>query len=391
MLRLYSRKKVDIVGKKVNVLITDAEYKHTLGAVRSLGKAGYYVIAMSSDKRAQSFLSRYCNKKLICPNLRNEEKFIGFLIDYLEKNSVDVLIPVGYISTTLISKHKKELQSYVKIPVADYESMKIASNKAKTMQLANSLNIPTPKEYSSYKDIDKFPVVAKGIYESGHIKYINSIEELQNFDFKNYIFQEYIPGDGYGFYALFNQGHLRAFFMHQRIREYPITGGSSTCAKSIYDEKLKNIGLKLLKSLQWHGVAMVEFKKDIRDGEYKLMEINPKFWGSLDLSIACGVNFPKLLVEMALNGDIEPVFNYSKNIFYRWPFPDDLLHLSANPLSLFQIVQEYFNKNSKSNLYPDDFLPNLYQIYVSCIDIIKRVKNGNLRYPHGKPKIGYDC
>lgn len=373
--------------KKIKVLITDAGYKHTLGAVRSLGKAGFFVIAMASNKNAQSFFSRYCNEKLICPDPRNEEQFIKFLIDYLMKNSVDVLIPVGYTSTVTISKHKKELLPFIKIPVADYDSMEIACNKEKTMQLANSLNISIPKEYLSITDIDKFPIVAKGIYESGYIKYINSFEDLQYLDFNNYILQEYIPGEGYGFYALFNHGEERAYFMHKRVREFPITGGASTCAESIFDEKLKKVGLELLQSLQWHGVAMVEFKKDARDGKYKLMEINPKFWGSLDLSIASGVNFPKLLVEMALNGDFEPVFNYEKNIKFRWPFPDDMLHLCANPKSILEIIRECFETNSRSNLWLDDFLPNILQMYNTCMNIVTRIMRGNLRYPHGKPKV----
>jgi predicted ATP-grasp superfamily ATP-dependent carboligase len=114
---------------------------------------------------------------------------------------------------------------------------------------------------------------------------------------------------------------------------------------------------------------MVEFKKDIRDGEYKLMEINPKFWGSLDLSIACGVNFPKLLVEMALNGDIEPVFNYSKNIFYRWPFPDDLLHLSANPYRYFKLCKNISIKIQKAIYTPmifyQTFTRSTYPVLIS--------------------------
>lgn len=372
---------------RIKILITDAGYKHTLGAVRSLGKAGFFVIAMASDKNAQSFFSRYCHEKLICPDPRNEEQFIKFLIDYLMKNPVDVLIPVGYITTVTISKHKKELLPFVKIPIVDYDSMEIACNKEKTMQLAKSIHITIPKEYSSITDIDKFPVVAKGIYESGHIKYINSLEDLIPLDLNNYILQEYIPGEGYGFYALFNQGIVKAYFMHKRVREYPITGGASTCAESIFDEELKKLGIELLESLRWHGVAMVEFKKDERNGKFKLMEINPKFWGSLDLSIASGVNFPVLLVNMALLGDIEPVFHYHTGIKFRWPFPDDTLHVFANPKSILEIFRECFDKNSRSNLWLDDFLPNVLQMYDTCMNVMMRIMQGNLRYPHGNPKV----
>jgi len=375
------------VDQKIKVLITDAGYKHTLAAVRSLGKAGFFVVAMGSNRFSQSFFSRYCNKKLICPDPRNEEEFIQFLIEYLSKESIDVLIPIGYTTTVTISKHKKELLSYVKIPIANYESMQIASNKEKTMQLADSLNIPTPIEYYSIDSVEIFPVVVKGLYESGHVRYINSPDELRTINFNEYLIQEYIPGEGYGFYALFNNGIEKAVFMHKRLREYPISGGASTCAMSVYNEELKRLGLALLRQLHWHGVAMVEFKKDSRDGKFKLMEINPKFWGSLDLSIAAGIDFPVFLVNMALEGDITPIFQYDTEMKYRWPFPDDTLHILANPKSIMNVIMESFNKKLRSNVSIGDFLPNILQMFSTCIAIKTWIRQGNFRYPYGKPKV----
>lgn len=369
------------------VFITDAGYKHTLGAVRSLGKKGFYIIAGASGKHAQSFYSKYCKECVIYPDPRDEVRFIDFLVGYLKQNKVDVLLPIGYLTTVAISKHKDELLKYTKVPVADYQSMQIASDKSQTMELAHKLGITTPEEYSSVKDIGTYPIVAKGIYESGQVRYINSPDELNRVSLTNNILQEYIPGEGFGFYALFNQGNERAIFMHKRVREYPITGGSSTAAESIYDPNLKELGLTLLRDLNWHGVAMVEFKKDSRDGTYKLMEINPKFWGSLDLSIASGVNFPYLTVMMALNGDIQPVLEYDTDVRFRWPFPDDTLHLLADPCSLKEIVGDTVNKKAKSNIEIEDIKPNLLQLYHTTTAIIGYIKNGNLKYPHGKPEV----
>ena len=369
----------------ISVLITDAQYKHTLGAVRSLGKKGFYVIGGSSGKHAQSFYSKYCNECLIYPDPRDEKAFIDFLVAYLKQNKVDVLLPIGYLTTVAISKHKEELLRYTKVPVADYQSMQIASDKYQTMEMARALGIPSPKEYNSITDISTYPIVAKGIYESGQVRYINSPEELNQLSLPDHILQEYISGEGFGFYALFNKGEEKAIFMHKRIREYPITGGSSTAAESTYDSELKDLGLALLKALKWHGVAMVEFKKDSRDGTYKLMEINPKFWGSLDLSIASGVDFPYLTVMMAVEGDIQPVFDYDRDMRFWWPFPDDTLHLFANPRSIKNIVGDIFNKKSKSNLRVDDIKPNVVQLYSTVITLLSRFKNRNLKYPHGKP------
>lgn len=368
------------------VFITDAGYKHTLGAVRSLGRRGFYVIAGAPSKRALSFYSRYCKECVVYPDPRDEATFIAFLVDYLKQNEVAVLLPIGYLATVVISKHKEELLKYTIVPVADYRSMQVASDKSQTMEIAKRLGVPTPREYNTIEDIDAYPIVAKGIYESGQVRYINSAEELSRLSLSNYILQEYIPGEGFGFYALFNQGEERAIFMHKRLREYPVTGGASTAAESIYDPELKDLGLTLLRALDWHGVAMVEFKKDSRDGTYKLMEINPKFWGSLDLSIVSGVDFPYLTTMMALAGDIQPVLDYNKDVRFRWPFPDDTLHVLANPRSAKYVVRDIFDKKTKSNIVLSDIKPNLFQLYQTGITVIRCIRDRDLRYPHGKPE-----
>jgi predicted ATP-grasp superfamily ATP-dependent carboligase len=371
----------------MKVFITDADYKHTLGAVRTLGKRGIYVIAGSSSKRSQSFYSNYCKKRVVYPDPRKEEGFINFMLNYVKNNEIDVLLPIGYLTTTVLSKHKDKFAPYVRIPIANYDSMKIASDKYKTMEFAKNLGVEIPEMFDANDKIETFPVVIKGLKESGRIRYANSFEELSELKTEESIVQEYIPGEGYGFFALFNKGKVRAIFMHKRVREYPITGGPSTVAESIYDEKIKEPGLKLLESLNWHGVAMVEFKKDFRDGKFKLMEINPKFWGSLDLATASGVDFPYLTVKMAVDGDVEPVFEYETGIKFRWLFPDDFLHLLAKPSSAKFFIADFFDKNTKHNIWLSDIKPNLFQVYETSLTIISRIKNRNLKCPHGKPEV----
>lgn len=370
----------------MKVFLTDGGYKHTLGAVRTLGKRGIYVIVGSESKIGQSFYSKYCKQKVIYPNPRSEAEFVDFMLDYVKNNSVDVLLPIGYLSTTALSKHKEDFEPYVKLPVADYSSMEIAADKYRTMTAADKVGVKTPKMFLTPEEITSYPVVMKGIMEAGKVTYVNSAEDFIKHKIDQAIIQEYIPGEGYGFFALFNRGKARAIFMHKRIREYPITGGPSTVAESIYDPKLERIGLDLLESLNWHGVAMVEFKKDSRNGEYKLMEINPKFWGSLDLAIASGVDFPYLAMKMALDGDIDAVFSYETGIKFRWLFPDDVLHLFSSPGSLGAFLGDFLDKNTRSNIWPGDIMPNLYQILSTPHHVMKHWRAGSFRYPHGKPK-----
>jgi predicted ATP-grasp superfamily ATP-dependent carboligase len=292
-----------------------------------------------------------------------------------------------YDTTLTLSKFKNDITG-VKVPVADFKSFNIAASKKQTIIMAKKLDIPTPDTFfpnsftkAVYEEF-KYPLVVKGI-RGGSVLYPNNLSELRQSIKEIFLqqgeyplIQEYIPGIGYGFFGLFNKGEMRAFFMHKRIREYPITGGPSTCAESVYEPKLLQYGEKLLKALNWHGVAMVEFRKDIKDGEYKLMEINPKFWGSLDLAISSGVDFPYLLYKMAVEGEIERVFSYQVDIRFAWPFPDDFLRTITRPTDFNLFLLDLFNPIVSKNISCSDPIPNLIQLAETIVIIARKLAYG---------------
>ncbi|HAA03119.1 MAG TPA: hypothetical protein DCE18_07085, partial [Syntrophobacteraceae bacterium] len=120
-------------------------------------------------------------------------------------------------------------------------------------------------------------------------------------------------------------------FVHRRLREYPITGGPSTLRESWRHHQAYSDALRLLQDLRFVGVAMVEFKTDIRTGQAKLLEVNPRFWGSLALAVDAGVNFPLLWTRMALGEHVPPVTSYRLGHRCRWLLPGDILHFLASP------------------------------------------------------------
>jgi len=135
--------------------------------------------------------------------------------------------------------------------------------------------------------------------------------------------QEYIQGPGYGYFSLGgSSGEPLVTFCHKRLREYPISGGPSTLCESVYDEKLIDLGTKMLTTLKLKGVAMVEFKFDQQANEYKFLEVNPRFWGSLPLALRCGVNFPAYLVQMALGDTPHRACGYPVGVKVRFLFTD---------------------------------------------------------------------
>jgi predicted ATP-grasp superfamily ATP-dependent carboligase len=136
-----------------------------------------------------------------------------------------------------------------------------------------------------------------------------------------------LEGEGRGVFLLIWDGELKAAFCHRRLREKPPWGGVSVYCESVpLDQNLLEKSFALLKALDWQGVAMVEFKVDRSDGQAKLMEVNGRFWGSLQLAIDAGINFPLLLYRLATGENIPGQFEYRVGLKSRWLL-GDLDHL----------------------------------------------------------------
>ena len=122
-------------------------------------------------------------------------------------------------------------------------------------------------------------------------------------------------------------GQIVAQFAHRRIREKPPSGGVSVLCESICAPEEALVAQEgLLEKWRWFGVAMVEFKCDRRDSVPKLMEVNARFWGSLQLAISAGVDFPFLLCRLANNEKIDKQSDYEIGLKSRWEL-GDLDHL----------------------------------------------------------------
>jgi len=230
------------------------------------------------------------------------------------------------------------------LPIADPEILETASDKAKVMEIAEELGIPCPKTWKidTIDEIDKirdklnFPVVIKPTqsYGARGLEYANSFHELKikageiQKRYKSLLIQEFIAGTKYNTNLLLNKySKLRAAIVHRCIRQFPVSGGVFTYSETVFESKLIKYSFEILKYLKYTGLASLEFLIDSRDKKPKLMEINPRFYGSLPLSIAAGVDFPYLLYRMALDGDIEKSFEYKIGVRYRNLLWGDTKHL----------------------------------------------------------------
>jgi len=119
-----------------------------------------------------------------------------------------------------------------------------------------------------------------------------------------------------------HHGALRAEFAHQRIRDVHPTGSGSAVRISVEpDPEIRKASLAILSALNWHGVAMVEYRKQAGSPPV-FMEVNGRFWHSLPLACYAGMDFPALLARMAEDGDIETRLEYRRGVRCRWLLGD---------------------------------------------------------------------
>lgn len=383
------------MNSKSKILITDGASVNALGIIRHLGiNNKFELVIVGYNSIALGRFSKYCKKYIVLPHpKKNSDKFISVIINIVLQEKIDFVLPVGFYAHKSIIDNIQSIESITKVCLPSKQSFEIATSKIETTLLAERVNVLVPKtktitnldQLSTLKEL-RFPVVIKSQKEIGGrmVEYANNEEELIS-KFKRLIsdfslapndypiVQEYIKGDGVGFFAYYKNGELINYFMHERIREFPVSGGRSVCARSFYDEKLLDNGKRILDALNWNGSAMVEFKRT-SDNNYYLLEVNPKLWGSLELAICSGVNFPLLMIENALNGTLIKSGNsYEKGMYFQWCLNGELYHFFNKPSHFFQIIKSSFI--SKKDFWFKDIKPNIIQFFLIFIDLYKVIKS----------------
>lgn len=333
------------------VFVTDGKQRSTLAVVRSLGRAGIPVTVGAAASASLAGCSRYCAGTARYPSpVDDTEGFCEFLRQQMSGGQYKVLLPMTDVTVALAAGMHAELDPLVALPIPGAAQVRQAQDKREVLLLAQRLGVPCPRtfmldEQERLQDaVEKaaFPVVIKprfsrlmrdGRWVSGGVDYACDARELATKYDKAHgeipfpLVQEKIQGEGRGVFLLLWDGKLKAAFCHRRLREKPPWGGVSVYCESLpLDQELVEKSVALLRAIGWQGVAMVEFKLDQGDGLAKLMEVNGRFWGSLQLAIDAGMNFPLLLYRLASGEKVEPQFAYQPGVKSRWLL-GDLDHL----------------------------------------------------------------
>jgi predicted ATP-grasp superfamily ATP-dependent carboligase len=327
----------------MRILVTDGNTRSALAAVRSLGRRGHEVTVAATRQPSLAGASRHAAALAIYPDpIANAQAFMPTIAQIVRERNIEVLMPMTEISTLLVTGERQLLPSGCRLPFPAVEVVDRAADKAYVLALADSLGIPIPRmqviasagDARAHEDSLTYPTVIKPArsrvrrgagWISTSVAYAHSAAAMHAHlaslppEAFPVLLQERIVGPGAGVFACCDQGKVIALFAHRRLREKPPSGGVSVlCESAPLDAVLADQATRLLGKLGWHGVAMVEFKRDQRDGSARLMEINGRFWGSLQLSVDAGVDFPHLAAEIAAGRSPASLPQYRVGVRSRW-------------------------------------------------------------------------
>ncbi|MGH9364425.1 MAG: ATP-grasp domain-containing protein [Thermoanaerobaculia bacterium] len=326
------------------VLLTDAPSNANLAVVRSLGRRGIPIGVCGIEGEFNlSFYSRYASECFTVPSPNADPSgYLRAVTAILRAGRYSVLFPTTERTIKLISAWRDVIPEQVRLPIPDREALDVALDKEQTMALAKELGVPLPatwcpagpEELPTLGRELPYPVIVKPretnflapdgrLRKSAYVIATSPAELARGYRsiherVPRPLIQEVVAGDGTGVFSVWNRGTPVAWFAHRRLREEDPRGSRASAAVSVpLEPTMTEWSMRLLKALGWHGVAMVEFKRNAQTGQAWLMEINGRFWGSLALALAAGVDFPYYLYLVATGDPVDAPSSYPAGVTAR--------------------------------------------------------------------------
>ncbi len=327
----------------MRILVTDGDERAALAVARSLGRTSEVHVAGPGKRSLAGSSRRTASHHRVPDPLTAPAGFTDAVVRLVDHRRINVVIPVSDAACRALVRERERLGPAV-LAAPHQTAFETLSHKGQVGALAAKSGIPVPPgdEATSVAEAQAmaerlgWPVVIKPVQsvradgQSGARKHavvrVDRPVDLERAWVRSAgdgpaLVQRFVPGWGEGLFLLRWGGTTRAAFAHRRLREKPPSGGVSVLRESIavdpvYQKRFEAI----LDAAGFDGVAMAEFKTDGR--ERWLMEFNARFWGSLQLAIDAGVDFPRLLVDAALSKPPSPTPDYHVGVRSRWLLGD---------------------------------------------------------------------
>ena len=341
-------------------------FVQSLTAAASLKAVGHVVvIAAHNDPVAKRCRSKekYIEIKIDAP----EETVLEQLIHIVLSEMIDVVIPLEDAYAVILSKYKQQIveRTSALCAVPDWEPFSLASDKHSLLELCKEIGVGHPKteiihdNYDDLASIVGFPSLIKPNHSEGSkgIVLVNSLDKLKATapnivaQYGECSLQEYVSNDHYYNLMVYRTaaGEYSDYVVLKILRFYPIKGGSSCIAVTVEDEPMLEMCKRVLDKLEWVGMADFDILEK-GEGDYKIIEINPRVPASLRGAEISGVNFPEIIVSEVLEGKL-PKYDYQTGKYLRF-FGLDLAWFVTSPFR-FRCKPSWFKFFGK-NLYYED-------------------------------------
>jgi D-aspartate ligase len=311
----------DVTGKSpIGALVVGGDHPG-LGIARSLGRRSIPVYVVDDQYCVSSF-SRYTTRVIKVKELRDERQTVEAILEIGKRFNLRnwVLFPTRDETVAAFSRYRDQLLEFFSVPVGDWESIKWAWDKKKTYQLAERLGIPCPKTFTVRGPDElralypKLPLAIKPaikenfFYATGAKAWRADTEEAlaafyarasQQIRREEILIQEIIPGDGqeqYSYCAFVQHGKPHSTLIARRARQRPREfGRAASYVETVELPAIEELSQRFLRAINYSGLVEIEFKRDPRDGKYKLLDVNARTWGFHSIGSVAGVDFPYLL------------------------------------------------------------------------------------------------
>ena len=322
-----------------------------LGVIRSLGKAKVPLTVIDSSP-SPGLSTRYGKGLMTATPKDHPDVALKALLDEASKlDRKGILFPASDHWVQFISQYRRELGEGFEMILPDEEVSRGLTNKRFQQDEAERLGIPiartfyprTPEDVEKIRDELQYPVFVKPY--AGHLwrvhfpnkgfqaddpSHLTSIFERVFPTGLEAMVQEIVVGPNTNHFEVSvyidKNGRTRGVFTAQKIRQYPVDFGMGTMLRSVRNEEAAALGVRLLEGMKHRGIADVEFKMDERDGTYKMLDINSRFWYQTLQATVAGLNFP-LIQYLDLTGQEIPDMPEQRNGVCWLNGPSDLLSI----------------------------------------------------------------
>lgn len=316
------------------VLVFGDDTKVFLTVVRSLGRSGAEVHAAPGDFASPALKSRYLHKLHRLPAYALDPgRWAEAVRELVDAEGIKLVIPTSDASLLMLLSHADTI-GRERLALPNAEAAATFTDKAETRRLAFAHGVPVcPGRSVAAEDEAEglvrgfgLPLVLKprrswdeetvGGKRSARI--LRSCEALQEaLDSgiaDDWIVEGFFEGVGVGVSVLARDGELLAAIQHRRLQEEHETGPSTRRTTVELDPQLLSWVRDLAQATRLGGVAMFEFRWQPAKDSYVLLEVNPRFWGSLPLAVAAGMDFPAMLLAAHFDQEVKCRFEYETGL-----------------------------------------------------------------------------